>query len=94
MRIAPVADVKARLSAYLDQCEKEGPVVITRNGRPVAVLLAPVDDDDLEALLLARSPRFQALLEKSRRSIRSGKGLTHKDFWKAVPQRAKAGGAA
>jgi hypothetical protein len=36
---------------------------------------------------LARSPRFQAILEKSRRSIRAGKGLTHKDFWKAVAQR-------
>lgn len=47
----------------------------------------PMEDDDLEGLLLARSPRFQALLEKSRRSIRSGKGLTHKDFWKAVAQR-------
>ena len=51
------------------------------------MLLAPVDDDDLEGLLLARSPRFQALLEMSRRSIRSGKGLKHKDFWKAVASR-------
>ncbi len=90
MRIAPLADVKARLSAYLEQCEKEGPVVITRNGRPVAILLAPVDEDDLEGLLLARSPRFQALLEKSRRTIRSGKGLTHKEFWRAVAQRHKS----
>ena len=89
MRIAPLADVKARLSAYLEQCTTEGPIVITRNGRPVAVLLTPVDDDDLEGLLLARSARFQALLDKSRRSIRSGKGLTHKDFWKAVAQRHK-----
>jgi prevent-host-death family protein len=89
MRIAPLADVKARLSAFLDECEKEGPVVITRNGRPVAVLLAPLDDDDLEGLLLARSPRFQALLEKSRRSIHAGKGLTHKDFWRAVAERRK-----
>jgi hypothetical protein len=46
-------------------------------------------EDDLERLLLARSPRFQALPERSRRSIRSGKGLTHKDFWKAVAQRQK-----
>ena len=51
MRIAPLADVKARLSAYLDECGVEGPVVITRNGKPVAVLLVPYDDDDLERLL-------------------------------------------
>jgi len=44
---------------------------------------------NLGRLLLARSRRFQALLDKSRRSIRSGKGLTHKDFWKTVAQRQK-----
>ena len=44
-----------------------------------------------ERPLLARSRRFQALLDKSRRSIRSGKGLTHKDFWKAVAQRQEKG---
>ena len=87
MRIAPVADVKARLSAYLEQCENEGPIVITRNGKAVAVLLAPVDDDDLERILLARSPRFQALLDRSRQSIAAGKGLSSKEFWKAVRKR-------
>ena len=87
MRIAPLADVKARLSAYLEQCETEGPVVITRNGRAVAVLLAPRNDEDLESLLLARSPRFQALLAQSRESIQAGKGLSSRDFWKAVAAR-------
>ena len=87
MRIAPLADVKARLSAYVDQCETDGPVIITRNGKAVAVLLAPVDDDDLEGLILARSPRFQGLLDKSRASIQAGKGLSRKDYWKAVAER-------
>jgi len=89
MRIAPLADVKARLSAYLEQAEKEGPIVITRNGKAVAVLLAPHDDDDLENILIARSPRFQAVLNKSRQSIKAGKGLSEKDFWKAVAQHGK-----
>jgi prevent-host-death family protein len=88
MRIASLADVKARLSAYVEQCRKEGPVVITRNGKAVAVLLAPKDDDDLEDILLAHSPRFQAILEKSRESIRAGKGLPEEDFWKEVDQSA------
>src|SRR5437899_2117049 len=90
MRIAPLADVKARLSAYLDECGAEGPVVITRNGKAVAVLLVPFDDDDLERLMLGRSPRFQALLNRSRRSITEGKGLSEEAFWKAVRQRAQA----
>jgi prevent-host-death family protein len=87
MRIAPLADVKARLSAYVELCETDGPVVITRNGKAVAVLLAPTDDDDLEGLLLARSPRFQALLDRSRQSIKEGKGLTNDEFWNAVAER-------
>jgi prevent-host-death family protein len=89
MRIAPLADVKTRLSAYLDECKTDGPVVITRNGKAVAVLLAPVDDNDLESLLLARSPRFQALLDKSRQSLQAGKGLSRKGFWQAVAERQK-----
>lgn len=91
MRIVPLAEVKAQLSAYVEACEAEGPVVITRNGRAVAVLLAPVDEDDLESLLLARSPRFQALLEKSRRSIKAGKGLSREEFWQAVAQQSREG---
>jgi len=88
MRIAPLADVKARLSAYVKECQTNGPVIITRNGKAVAVLLAPLDDDDLEGLILARSPRFQALLDKSRQSIKSGKGLSRNEFWEAVRQRS------
>jgi antitoxin (DNA-binding transcriptional repressor) of toxin-antitoxin stability system len=89
MRIAPLADVKARLSAYVDECGVEGPIVLTRNGQAVAVLLVPNDDDDLERLLLGRSPRFQALLNRSRQSIKRGKGLSEEDFWEAVRKRAQ-----
>ncbi len=87
MRTASVAKVKADLKTYLEQCETEGPLVITRNGKAIAVLLAPHDEDDLERLVLSRSPRFQALLEKSRKSMREGRVLPSKDFWKAVEQR-------
>ena len=90
MRIASLAEVKAKLSAYLQIIETAGPVVITRNGRAVAILLAPVDDDDLERLLLARSPRFQSLLARSRASIRAGKGMTHAAFWRAAAQQPLA----
>ncbi len=84
MRIAPLADVKAKLSAYIEQSQTEGPVVITRNGKAVAVLVSPVDDDDVANLVLARSPRFQKLLGKSRATIKAGQGLSSKEFWSAV----------
>jgi hypothetical protein len=48
------------------------------------------DDDDLERLLLGRSPRFQALLDRSRRSIEAGEGLSQGDFWKGARERVQA----
>ena len=90
MKIAPLADVKARLSAYVDECENEGPIIFTRNGEAAAVLLAPKDNDDLERLMLAHSRRFQSLLGKSRRSINADKGVSHDEFWKIVARRHRA----
>jgi prevent-host-death family protein len=88
MRIVSLAEVKAKLSAFLDEAGKSGPVVITRNGRAVAVLLAPADDDDLERLLLSRSPRFRTLLSKARSSLQAGEGIGHAEFWKGASDRA------
>ena len=83
MKIASVAEVKAQFSAYLKESE-QGLVIVTRNGRPVAALLAVHDDEELERLVLAHSPRFRALLETSRRQIAEGEGIGHDDFWREV----------
>src|SRR5262245_1792724 len=79
-RIAPLADVKARLSAYIEEPQTEGPVVIALNGKAVAFLVSPVDYDDVESLILARSPRLQKLLKKSRASIAAGRGSPQTSF--------------
>ena len=92
MRIASVADVKTHLSAYLEESKTSGPVIITRNGKAVAVLMTPEDDDDLERIVMARSPQMKAILEKSRRSLQAGQGLSEEAFWKAVDQRRKEKG--
>src|SRR5881227_996520 len=83
MKIASVADVKARLSAFLKESER-GPVIVTRNGKAVAVLLAVADDDELERLVLAHSPKLQAILAKSNRQIDETGGIPHDIFWREV----------
>jgi prevent-host-death family protein len=83
MKIAPVVEVKAKFSAYLEAC-KEGPVIVTKNGKPIAVLLAVVDEDELERLILAYSPKFQAIIHKGKEQIRAGEGIEHEDFWQEV----------
>jgi prevent-host-death family protein len=85
MKIASVADIKARLSAYL-KASAEGPVVVTRNGKAVAVLVAVGDDDDVERLLMAHSPRLQAILAAARQRIHEGQGIPHDEFWAKVEQ--------
>jgi prevent-host-death family protein len=86
MKMASVAQVKAQFSAYLKECAS-GPVVVTRNGKPVAVLVALQDEDDLESLILAHSPKFQALLEAAREQIRTGVGIPHEDFWQEMEKK-------
>ena len=80
MKIVSVAEVKAQFSAFLKASEG-GPVVVTRNGRPVAVLVGIQDEEEIERLLMAYSPRLRALLELSREQIRQGRGLSHEAFW-------------
>jgi prevent-host-death family protein len=85
MSIVSIADAKARLSAYIRESEETGPVIITRNGRPAAVLLLPVlDEEDLERLLLAYNPRFRQLIEAADNRIQETGGIPHEEFWKAL----------
>jgi prevent-host-death family protein len=83
MKIAPVAELKARFSAYL-KSSAEGPVVVTRHGKPVAVLLSIEDEDELERLVLAYTPKFQRILEAAREQIRETGGIGHEKFWQEM----------
>jgi prevent-host-death family protein len=83
MKIASIAEVKAHLSAYVNASEEEL-VVITRNGKPVAVLLPVEDDEELERLALAYSKRLQAILGEARHQITTTGGIPHADFWREM----------
>jgi prevent-host-death family protein len=80
MKIAPVAEVKAKLSEFLQQCQTD-PVVITKNGRATAMLVAVTDDEDLERLVLMHTPRFREMLDQAEARIRQTGGVKHRDFW-------------
>jgi prevent-host-death family protein len=89
MRIASVAEIKAQLKAYLKASE-EGPVVVTRNGKPVAVLLGVEDEAELESAVLAYSRQFRSVLEAACQQIREGRGIPHDQLWEEV--KAETGG--
>lgn len=89
MNIAPLADVKARFSAYINQL-KTAPVIVTKHGRPVAVMMGISDEDDLERIMLAISPKFQALLDKAEKRIQETGGVSHDEVWAQIEAEAKA----
>jgi prevent-host-death family protein len=77
MEALPLADVKNRLSEVVDRVTRQHDrVTITRNGRPVAVLVSP---DDLEALEETLS------ILSDRRELRAlGRGLADLDAGRTV----------
>jgi prevent-host-death family protein len=88
MNIASIADVKAKLSAYV-KASTRSPVVITRNGKAVAALVPIADDDELERLMTSYSPKLRAILSKAEARIQAGHGIPHDEFWRQVEQRSK-----
>src|SRR5437879_4629391 len=93
MKIASVAEVKAQFSAFLKASE-DGPVVVTRNGRPVAVIVGVQDEDEIERLLMAYSPQLRAILEQSRQQFREGQCLSEEEFWSQFDQAQTSKGPA
>ena len=80
MKIASVAEVKSQFNAFLKASEG-GPIVVTRNGRPVAVIVGVQNEEEIERLLMAYSPHLRAILERSRQQFRKGQWLSEEEFW-------------
>lgn len=88
MKIAPLADVKARFSSYLKESE-EGPIIVTRNGKPVAMLLSIEDEEEIDRMVLAYSPKFQKILRAAKQQSRGDRGIKHQEFWREMEAKAK-----
>jgi len=71
----PLADVKNRLSEVIDRLEREhGRVVITKHGRPAAVLLSLDDLESLEETLEVLSdPRLLGELREAESDVQAGR---------------------
>ena len=73
MKTAPVSELKARLSEYLNQVKAGMEVLITDRGKPVARLVPIPRSKDLKESLVRMEK--QGL-------IRLGSGKLPKDFWR------------
>jgi prevent-host-death family protein len=85
MRIASLAEVKARLSEFVKLCEEEKElVIITKHGKPSAMLVAIEDEEALERQLLARSPRFRRMVAEAMEEYRAEQTIPADQFWAKV----------
>jgi prevent-host-death family protein len=78
MKEVALSDVKDDLSRYLRLAEKED-IVITRHGKPAAVLIGFQSEDDWFDYRLENDPRFLRRVLKARESIRAGRGVRLED---------------
>jgi antitoxin YefM len=74
-RIVPFTEARARLTELLDQVESQQEhVVITRKGRPAAVLLSADEYDALEETLeILQDEETLDALRESERDVRAGR---------------------
>jgi prevent-host-death family protein len=65
MRTVPVRDLQKKLKRCIDEAQ-EGRVVITRRGKPAALLVG-VEGKDWETVILETDPTFWKLIQRRRK---------------------------
>jgi prevent-host-death family protein len=63
MKIENIKAVKARFNRIVNDLPRDGSMVITRNGKPCAVLMPITKDTDLEVVALSQNKRFWRLYD-------------------------------
>ncbi|HLX60790.1 MAG TPA: type II toxin-antitoxin system Phd/YefM family antitoxin [Planctomycetota bacterium] len=79
MTRVPLHKIKDRLSEYVDKAAGRQ-FVITRHGRPAAVLIGFLDEDDWFEYRLLNDPRFLKRIRQSRRQAATGKTVRLEDL--------------
>lgn len=80
--VLPLAEVKKRLSEMVDRVEdRHERVVVTRRGRPAAVLVSPDDLESLEETLdLLSDPTAVKEIREAQAAIDSGEYVSDEDL--------------
>jgi antitoxin YefM len=78
----PLAEIKAHLSEIVDRVEREHDrVVLTRNGRPAAVIISPDDLESLEeTVAILSDPKAMRAIRKAEADLDAGRFVTADDL--------------
>jgi prevent-host-death family protein len=89
VRTASAAKVAAQFYDYLE-ASREQPLLVTQNGKPVAVLVAVRDEADAEQLTSGRPRSLRSIFEEAHEQLQKGGGIPHDQFWREVEQARRA----
>jgi len=91
MATIPLADVKARLSAVLDEIrDTHERIVITRNGRPEAVILSLADLEALEETLdILATPSTLEQIRQAEDEITRGEAINADELHRMLADRER-----
>jgi len=78
MKTVEVSKATLPLSDYTKEVKKE-PIIITKEGRPVAALVS-LPNADIETVSLSNNPKFIALIERSRTRQKSEGGISSEEM--------------
>jgi len=78
MKIDEIEKTTETLAAYAEDVGN-GPVVVTNQGKPVAVLM-PIENADLETVTLSANRQFNELIERSRARLRAEGGISSEEM--------------
>jgi len=87
--ILPLAEIKKRLSEIVDRVEGHHErVVLTRNGRPAAVIMSPDDLESLEETLdILSDPAALEGIRRAEEDLAAGRFVTGEDLRRQFPAR-------
>ena len=89
MKTASAAKIAAQFDDYLE-ASQEQPVLVTRNGKPVAVLVAVQDKAEAKQVASGRSRTLRSVLEEAHKEIQKGGAIPHDQFWGEVERSRRA----
>lgn len=88
MKFANVKELQRDASGIISRVEKGEDVIITKRGKPAAVIY-PLSEDEIEDYMIQHSPGIKKKIEEGLRESREGKVIPLRDLIKARKRRKR-----
>lgn len=89
MKTATAAKIAAQFDDYLEASRKQ-PVLVTRGGKAVAVLVAVQDKAEAEEVAARRSRSLRSVLAEGHEQIQKRGAIPHAQFWREVEEQRRS----